>query len=125
SVVNALSEELILEVKRAGKVWRQTFSRGDPTSDLVMVGEMPPGSRTGTLIRFKPDTQVFSFVEYSFDTLSGRLREQAFLNRGVRINISDERTGKEHHFFYEDGIREFVQHLNKSRQVLHPMPINI
>ncbi|MFZ9887077.1 MAG: DNA topoisomerase (ATP-hydrolyzing) subunit B, partial [Myxococcota bacterium] len=125
SVVNALSEELILEVKRHGKVWRQTFSKGEPTSDLLLVGEMPEGGRTGTSIRFRPDGTIFSNVEFSFDVLAGRLREQAFLNKGVKVNISDERTGKEHHFYYEDGIREFVQHLNKSRQVLHGQPVNI
>ena len=125
SVVNALSEELILEVKRQGKVWRQSFSRGEPTSGLAEIGEMPAGARTGTLIRFRPDPTIFSNVEFSFEVLSGRLREQAFLNKGVHVNIEDERSGKEHHFFYEHGIREFVQHLNKSRQVLHPEPITM
>jgi DNA gyrase subunit B len=125
SVVNALSEELVLEVKREGKVWRQTFSRGDPTSDLVQIGEMSAGARTGTLLRFRPDKEVFSQVEFNFDVLSGRLREQAFLNRGVHVNITDERSGKEHKFFFENGIREFVQHLNKSRSVLHPTPISM
>jgi DNA gyrase subunit B len=125
SVVNALSEELILEVKREGKVWRQTFARGDPTSELESIGEMPEGSRTGTYLRFRPDKQIFTNIEFSFDVLSSRLREQAFLNRGVRINIVDELTGKENRFLYEDGIREFVQHLNKSRSVLHTTPLTI
>ena len=120
SVVNALSEELILEVKRAGRVHRQTFSRGDPTSGLEVVGET---TERGTTLRFKPDPLIFSDVEFSFDVLSARLREQAFLNRGVKVNITDERTGKEHKFVFEDGIREFVQHLNKSRAVLHPTPV--
>jgi DNA gyrase subunit B len=125
SVVNALSDELILEVKREGKVHRQTFSKGDPTSGLEVVGEMSEEGSTGTLIRFHPDPEVFTNTDFQFDVLSGRLREQAFLNRGVRVNITDERSGKEHKFFFENGIKEFVQHLNKSRQVLHPEPITV
>lgn len=125
SVVNALSDELILQVNRQGKTWQQSFSRGEPTSDLKEIGVMGETERTGTKLRFRPDPTIFSNVEFSFDVLSGRLREQAFLNKGVRVHIDDERTGKSHRFLYEDGIREFVQHLNKSRSVLHDNPLTI
>ena len=123
SVVNALSEEMILEVRRGGRIFRQTFARGDVTSPLTVIGET---TERGTAVRFKPDPLMFAITEFSFDTLSARLREQAFLNKGVRIKIVDERvTDRSHEFFFEDGIREFVKHLNKSRQVLHKEPIAI
>ena len=122
SVVNALSVDLVLEVRRHGKLWRQSFSRGDPASGLEELG---PAEGTGTTIRFKPDPTIFSNIEFSFDVLSARLREQAFLNKGVKVNIVDERSGKEHRFFYENGITEFVQHLNKNRSVLHTNPLAI
>ena len=123
SVVNALSEELELEVRRDGKVYKQSFARGLVKSGLQEIGET---TERGTTVRFKPDPLVFSVTEFSFDQLSARLREQAFLNKGVRIKIRDERAGgKEHDFFFEEGIKEFVAHLNKSRQVLHPTPITM
>jgi DNA gyrase subunit B len=122
SVVNALSIELTLEIKRNGKVYKQTFSRGDPTSGLEEIGET---DGTGTTIRFKPDPEIFSNVKFNFDILSGRLREQAFLNKGVKVHIRDGGANKEHTFFYEEGIREFVQHLNKNRATLHKEPIAI
>ena len=125
SVVNALSIDLVLEVRREGKIWEQHFKQGDPVAPLKEIGVMGEGVRTGTQIRFKPDAEIFSTVEFSMETLSNRLREQAFLNKGVKVNITDERTGKENKFFYEDGIREFVQHLNKSRSVLHKVPLTI
>jgi DNA gyrase subunit B len=123
AVVNALSEELIVEVRREGKLHRQAFSRGLVASKLEAVGE---STERGTSVRFKPDPLIFSRTEFSFDVLSARLREQAFLNKGVRIKIVDERVaGKEHVFHFEDGIKEFVAHLNKNRQVQHPNPITI
>jgi DNA gyrase subunit B len=121
SVVNALSEELDLEVRRAGKIYKQKFVRGIVASPLTVVGET---SDRGTTLRFRPDPLIYSKTEFSFDTLSARLREQAFLNKGVRINIVDERAGgKAHNFYFENGIAEFVAHLNKSRQVLHAKPV--
>jgi DNA gyrase subunit B len=127
SVVNALSIEVILEVKRERKIHRMTFSQGDPTSELKVIGEVKADdpSPTGTTIRFKPDPSIFSDVDFKFDVLAGRLREQAFLNQGVKVNIVDERTGKEHRFHYEAGITEFVTHLNKNRSTLHPTPVTI
>ena len=122
SVVNALSEELTLNIKRDGKSYRQTFSRGDPTSKLQELGET---DSKGTEIRFKPDGQVFSNTTFHFDQLSSRLREQAFLNKGVTVFIKDERTGKEHEFLFEDGIREFVKHLNRSNSPLFKDPVYV
>lgn len=122
SVVNALSEELKLEIWRDGFAYEQNFSRGDPVSGLINKG---PSEARGTKISFKPDPQIFSNIEFHFDILAGRLREQAFLNKGVKINILDERTGKSHNFLFEDGIREFVQHLNRSTTPMHKDPIMI
>jgi DNA gyrase subunit B len=123
AVVNALSEELIVEVRRDAKLWQQKFSRGLVASKLEQVGE---ATERGTTVRFKPDPLIFSRTEFSFDVLSARLREQAFLNKGVHIKIVDERVaGKEHVFHFEDGIKEFVSHLNKNRQVQHQNPITI
>ena len=122
SVVNALSEELVLEIQRKGSLHRQSFSRGEPVSELKTVEAT---SNTGTRIRFKPDLQIFSDVVFHYETLSARLREQAFLNKGVHVHIFDEIHGKEHKFFYEDGIKEFVTHLNRSKTSLHKEPISI
>ena len=120
SVVNALSEKLILEIHRGGFCYEQTFSRGDPTSELIVKG---PSELHGTKITFKPDEQIFSNIEFHFDILAGRLREQAFLNKGIKILIKDERSNKEHNFFFENGISEFVAYLNKSFSPLHKTPI--
>lgn len=122
SVVNALSEELKLEISRDGYSYEQHYSRGDPITELKRLG---PSTARGTKITFKPDPQIFNNIQFHFDILSGRLREQAFLNKGVKINILDERTGKFHNFYFEDGIREFVQHLNRSFTPLHKDPIII
>ena len=122
SVVNALSVELILEIRRGGNLHRQSFSRGEASSELQVI---EPTSTTGTRIRFKPDPEIFSDVTFLYETLSARLREQAFLNKGVHVNIYDEINGKEHKFFYENGIKEFVTHLNRSRTSLHKEPICI
>jgi DNA gyrase subunit B len=122
SVVNALSEELILEIDRNGKKYRQSYSRGDPTSTLEVVGE---STRTGTRVRFKPDSKIFTNIEFHFDILTARLREQAFLNKGLTVGIRDERTAKEKEFYFKDGIREFVQHLNRSSTPLHQETISI
>jgi DNA gyrase subunit B len=120
SVVNALSERLELEIKRAGKVWRQTYQRGVPDTEFEEIGTT---DKTGTRVTFLPDSEVFLSTEFSFDTLSQRLRELSFLNAGLRIKITDERTGKSHDFCYEGGIVSFVEHLNRSRTPLHSPPI--
>ena len=116
SVTNALSEWMVTRVKRDGKQYEQRFSRGIPTTKLKVIG-MAEGS--GTLQQFKPDPQIFSTLDFSFDILQQRLRELAFLNRGLRINLSDERSDKKQTFEYEGGIKSFVEHLNKNKGPLH------
>lgn len=122
SVVNALSEHLKLEICREGYEYEQNFSRGDPVSALL---KLNPTTKTGTKISFKPDPEIFTNIEFHFDILAGRLREQAFLNKGLKVNILDERSGKTHNFFFENGISEFVQHLNRSATPLHKEPLLI
>ena len=112
SVVNALSEWLIAIVKRNGKVYKQSFERGIPTSDLVSIGD---SNNTGTTIHFKPDPEIFEITEYSYETLEYRVREMAFLNKGIKIIISDERTGTKKEFYYEGGIASFVEYINKKK----------
>ncbi len=118
--VNALSDWLKVEVYREGKVFAQRYERGQPTGKVMAVGET---QRRGTKITFKPDPTIFETTEFSFETLSGRLRELAFLNAGLQITIEDERSGKKHQFLFKDGIREFVAYLNKAREVLFNPPI--
>jgi len=121
SVVNALSKWLELEIRRDGKVWRQSYRRGDPQAPLEVVGET---KKRGTKITFMPDEEIFETTEYSFDVLSQRLRELAFLNAGVRIKITDERVeGKLHEFHYEGGINSFVEYLNRNKVVINPKPM--
>ncbi len=117
SVVNALSETLEMEVRRGGKVYAQRYHRGEPEGPVREIGVT---SQRGTKITFKPDPLVFETTDFSFDLLSQRLRELAFLNRGVRITITDERDQKAHEFLYEGGIVSFVQHLNKAKTPIHP-----
>jgi DNA gyrase subunit B len=118
SVVNALSEWLEVEIRRQGRIWTQRFENGGtPASDLT------PGEKTqkhGTIIRFKPDASIFEETTFSFDTLSNRLRELAFLNRGLKIVIEDERDARNHTFLYKGGIVEFVKHLNQNKTPVHP-----
>ena len=116
SVTNALSEWMVTRVKRDGKLYEMTFERGVPTSKLKVVGS---AEGTGTSQHFKPDPQVFSVLEFSLDILQQRLRELAFLNRGLRINLVDERVDKKQTFCYEGGIKSFVEHLNKNKEPLH------
>src|SRR5919205_284939 len=117
SVVNALSEWLTVEVKRDGKIWRQEFARGEPTTDLKKAGV---AKDTGTTITFLPDGDVFDELEWSAETLVQRLRETAFLTRGLRIVLYDERVGDEkHEFHYEGGIRDFVAHVNRAKEPIH------
>jgi DNA gyrase subunit B len=120
SVVNALSEFLELEIWRNGQVHQQRYERGTPMADLNTTGVT---EKRGTKVTFKPDASVFETTEYSFETLSQRLRELAFLNAGVAISIEDERDGRNHRFLYEGGIREFVEFLNKNRTAVNEKPI--
>ncbi len=122
SVVNALSERLDLEIYRDGKVYQQTYSRGNPLTDLKVVGVT---ERRGTKITFKPDSTIFTVTEYSFDILAQRMRELAFLNSGIRIILNDEREDKKVEFKYDGGISSFVEYLNKNKTPLHKDVISI
>ncbi len=122
SVVNALSEYLELEVRREGKVYRQSYKRGVPVYPLEEVGKT---KRNGTKITFMPDCEIFDEIDFSFDILSNRLRELAFLNRGIRIVINDERSDQENEFFYKGGIVSFVEYINRNKKNLHNKPIYI
>ena len=129
SVVNALSIELELEIWRDGATWQQTYSKGQPTSKLKKTGVAKV--KTGTKVHFTPDPEIFTAAtEYNYDTLAQRLRELAFLNKGLLITLTDERTtdaktGEPKHaeFKYNGGIAEFIKHLNRGKQVLHDKPI--
>src|SRR4030095_4263125 len=116
SVVNALSETRAVEIKRDGKVYAQRYHRGKPEAPLAEVGT---STQTGTKVTFKPDPDIFERTDFSFDILSQRLRELAFLNRGVRIVIEEQATEKRHEFQYRGGIEEFVRHLNKTKTPIH------
>jgi DNA gyrase subunit B len=127
SVVNALSEELSLEIWRDGSTWEQTYSKGEPTSKLRKTGA---NKNRGTKVHFLPDRSIFTATEYNYDTLAQRLRELAFLNKGLLITLTDERTTdsktgepKRAEFKYNGGIAEFIKHLNRGKQVLHDKPI--
>lgn len=122
SVVNALSEWLEVNVKREGKIYRQRYKRGTPTTELEIIGD---SHTTGTEISFKADDEIFEDTEYSFDVLKKRLRELAFLNKGLKITLEDRRTGEKEEFHYEGGIVSFVEYLNKNKTALHPNPIYI
>ncbi len=122
SVVNALSENLDVEIRREGKVYRQAYSRGVPRTRLEQTGVT---DRRGTKVTFKPDTQIFETTTFSFDTLSQRLRELSFLNRGILISLEDERDNKKHRFQYEGGIASFVEHLNRNKETIPGKPVEI
>jgi DNA gyrase subunit B len=128
SCVNALSEELDLEIWRDGFTWEQTYSKGEPTSKLKKTGAAKV--KTGTKVHFVPDKTIFTTTEYNYDTLAQRLRELAFLNKGLLITLRDERTtdpktgeAKVAEFKYNGGIAEFIKHLNRGKAVLHDKPI--
>ncbi|MGH9510515.1 MAG: DNA topoisomerase (ATP-hydrolyzing) subunit B [Terriglobales bacterium] len=128
SCVNALSEDLELEIWRDGFTWEQTYSKGEPTSKLKKTGAVK--AKTGTKVHFLPDKSIFTVSEYNYDTLAQRLRELAFLNKGLLITLTDERTTdaktgepKVSEFKYNGGIAEFIKHLNRGKQVLHDKPI--
>ena len=117
SVVNALSEELNLEVRKNGQLYKQQYRMGNPVAPLAAVG---PAEGSGTLINFKPSTETFTDVEFHYDILARRLRELSFLNSGVRISLNDERTDRQDVFEFEGGISAFVVHLNKNKTPLFP-----
>src|ERR1700728_807387 len=120
SVVNALSDWLDLEIWREGEVWEQSYEKGVPTSKLKASGKT---RKTGTKITFHADPTIFTTLNYSYDTLSQRLRELAFLNKGLKITLEDERSNKKTEFRFTGGITEFVKHLNRGKGVLHDSPI--
>ncbi len=122
SVVNALSEWLEVEIKQNGQVFQQRFERGNPSGPLSVVGKT---KGRGTKVTFKPDPEIFEMTDFSYDVLSQRLRELAFLNRGLKITVLDERVDKKQEFIYKGGIVSFVEHLNKNKTPLHPKPVYI
>ncbi|MDF2503219.1 DNA topoisomerase (ATP-hydrolyzing) subunit B [Clostridium sp.] len=122
SVVNALSETCEVIVKREGHIWRQLYHRGNVASPFEEIGDT---EEHGTQINFKPDSDIFEEIEFSYDTLAQRLRELAFLNKGIKINFIDERHDKEDTFHYEGGIKSFVSYLNRNKEPVFPEPIYI
>ena len=123
SVVNALSEFLRVETARDGSVWAQEYKRGKPTTSVRKIG--PQGSRRGTRTVFRADPEMFETIEYSFDTVSQRLRESAYLTKGVWITFIDERHDRERSFYFEGGLQSFVRHLNRNKEALHSRPIYV
>ena len=117
SVVNALSEFLEVEIRKDGKVYRQRYERGKTVTDLESIGTTP---RRGTRVTFRPDPLIFENIDWSYELLLKRLRELAFLTKGVRITLEDERFNRRQQFYYEGGIISFVQHINKNRNFVHP-----
>ncbi|QMV42197.1 DNA topoisomerase (ATP-hydrolyzing) subunit B [Cohnella cholangitidis] len=123
SVVNALSEQVVVTVKRDGHIHQQEYRRGVPQYDIKIIGDT---EETGTVVRFKPDPEIFTETTvYDYDVLVGRIRELAFLNKGIEINLTDERTGMSDSFHYDGGIVEFVKYLNRTREPLHEQPIYV
>ena len=122
SVVNALSEDCTVTVKREGHVWQQSYKRGKILGDLKKIGE---SNETGTMIYFKPDPEIFEELEFDFEILSQRLRELAFLNKGIYIKLIDERDQNEEIFHYEGGIKSFVTYLNRNKVPIHEEPIYV
>ncbi|MFW6231241.1 MAG: ATP-binding protein, partial [Nanoarchaeota archaeon] len=116
SCVNALSDKFTVQVARDGHVYVQEYSKGKPITELKEKGD---SDKTGTKITFHPDFSIFEQHEYNFETLSSRLRELAFLNKGLRIILQDERTDEKHDFFYEGGIKSFIEHISKNKNPLH------
>jgi DNA gyrase subunit B len=123
SVVNALSEWLKVETARDGAVWGQEYSRGNPTSAVRKLG--PQGDRHGTTTTFMPDSTVFETIEFSFDTIAQRLRESAYLNKGLWIRLIDDRVDRERSFYFEGGLVSFVRHLNRNKETLHARPMYV
>jgi len=125
SVVNALSEWLRVESARDGKIWGQDYVRGAPTAPVRMIG--PSQGRTGTTTHLKPDGEVFETLDFSFDMIAQRMRESAYLNKGIWITLHDERVepAREKSFYFEGGLISFVRHLNKGKDVLHARPVYV
>ncbi len=123
SVVNALSEWLRVETARDGSVWAQEYVRGKPTTAVTKVG--PQGHRRGTRTSFRADHEMFESTDYSFETITQRLRESAYLNKGLWIRLTDERADRERSFYFEGGLVSFVRHLNRNKEVLHARPISV
>ena len=117
TVVNALSGYLVLEIRRDGKVWFQRYERGEAVTELKDTGTT---KKTGTKIRFKPDDTIFEINQFNYDTLTHRIRELAFLNRGLKMVVTDEKNGRTQDFIYEGGIAAFIEELNKNKRTLHP-----
>jgi len=123
SVVNALSDHLRVESARDGSIWAQEYKRGKPTGPVTKVG--PQGARRGTRTIFHADPEMFETTEYSFDAVSQRLRESAYLTKGVWITLVDERNDRERSFYFEGGLQSFVRHLNRNKEALHSRPIYV
>ncbi len=122
SVVNALSEKCIVTIKREGSIWQQTYERGKVVSELKNIGS---SDETGTTVYFKPDPEIFDETVYDFSVLAQRLRELAFLNKGIHITLIDKRDDNKEEFHYEGGIKSFVSYLNRNKETLHPEPIYV
>ncbi|MCR1934966.1 DNA topoisomerase (ATP-hydrolyzing) subunit B [Clostridium tepidum] len=122
SVVNALSEKCEVEVRRDGHIWKQKYERGIPKTGLDILGDT---EEHGTKIYFKPDAEIFDELEFEYDTLAQRLRELAFLNKGIKISLTDERDDKKEVFHYEGGLKSFVLYLNRNKEKLHQQPIYV
>lgn len=122
SVVNALSEKCVVTVKREGHIWQQSYERGNVVSNFEMIGDT---EETGTKVYFKPDHEIFDTTIYEFEVLEQRLRELSFLNKGIKIILTDKREDKCEEFHYEGGIKSFVTFLNRNKEALHPEPIYV
>ncbi|NPV70010.1 MAG: DNA topoisomerase (ATP-hydrolyzing) subunit B [Firmicutes bacterium] len=122
SVVNGLSEWLVVRVKREGGEFEQRYERGKPVTDLVRLGD---SAETGTTVTFMPDSEIFEELNFDYDTVMQRLRELAFLNEGLRLSIRDERANQQDSFKYDGGLSSFVEYLNKNKDALHPKPVSL
>ena len=120
SVVNGLSTKMEAIVKREGKIFRQTYHTGIPDGPVTVIGE---SDETGTTITFYPDPTIFETVEFDYNTLQNRFRNQAFLNKEVTINFEDKRSGNKETFHYDGGVSEFGEYLNRTKTPIHPVPI--
>ncbi len=125
AVVNALSKWVTLEIKKHGKVHAVKFERGVAVAPLKVTGELEDASVTGTAVTFKPDAEIFEILEFTYDTLANRFREMAFLNKGLKISLKDERNEKKEIFHYEGGLTEFVKYLNRAKNPVHKDPIYV